>query len=91
MCTKPLIVSLSLLMAASGCEEKVERLEPVALDKLPAGAMEAATKQVPGFKAERARKAKFNGQDAIEIIGKDKRGKIIEVEVSPDGKVLEVE
>jgi hypothetical protein len=40
---------------------------------------------------DRARKVKFDGEDAYEIIGKDKRGKIREVEVSTTGKVLEIE
>lgn len=92
MRTKTFMLGMMLLPAAWGCGgEPVGRLEPVALDQLPPGALDAATKQVRGFKAERARKSKFNGQDAIEIIGKDKSGKIVEVEVSTEGKVLEVE
>ncbi|MDR3639672.1 MAG: hypothetical protein P4L84_38080 [Isosphaeraceae bacterium] len=87
---KALLLAASLL-PAWGCGESVERLEPVPLEQLPPGSLEAATKAVRGFKADRARKSKFNGQDAIEIIGKDKSGKIVEVEVSTDGKVLEVE
>ena len=63
------------MVAAAGCGEREERLEPVPLDKLPAGSMEAAAKALPEVKFDRARKARFNGQDAFEIIGKDKRGK----------------
>jgi hypothetical protein len=81
-----------VLLAACGCgEEEAKPLEPVPLEKLPAGSLEAASKSLPGIKFERARKAKFNGQDAFEIIGKDKRGKTREVEVSTSGKVLEIE
>ncbi len=79
------------ILFVSGCGEEVESLEPVALDKLPAGSLEAAAKSVPGVKFDRARKAKFNGQDAFEIIGKDRRGKVREVEVSTSGQVLDVE
>jgi hypothetical protein len=79
------------LIATVGCGEAEEKLEPVPLDKLPAGSMEAATKALPDVTFDRARKAKFNGQDAFEIIGKDKRGKTREVEVSTEGKVLEIE
>jgi hypothetical protein len=79
------------IVLACGCGEEVVPLEPVALDKLPPGSMEAATKALPNVKFDRARKVKFNGQDAFEIIGKDGRGKVREVEVSPEGKVLEVE
>ena len=53
--------------------------------------MEAATKALPDVKFDEARKAKFNGQDAFEIRGKDKRGKIREVEVSTSGEILEIE
>ncbi len=77
--------------AAVGCGGEAEEFGPVPLDKLPAGSMEAAAKAVPGAKFDRARKAKFEGKDAFEILGKDKRGKTVEVEVSADGKVLEVQ
>ena len=81
----------AVALAAVGCGEEVETFEAVPLDKLPAGSLEAAAKAVPDVKFDRARRAKFNGQDAFEILGKDKRGKTREVEVSTDGKVLEVE
>jgi hypothetical protein len=80
-----------LMLTAWGCGEKVERLEAVPLDSLPPGSMESATKALPGVKFDQARKAKFNGQDAFEIRGKDARGKIREVEVSTKGQVLEIE
>src|SRR4051794_24290015 len=80
-----------LLMTAWGCGEEVVRLEPVPFGQLPPGSMEAATKALPGVKFSEARKAKFNGQDAFEIRGKDKRGKIREVEVSTEGQILEIE
>ena len=61
------------------------------LDKLPPGSMEAAAKALPDVKFDQARKAKFNGQDAYDIRGKDKRGKVREVEVSITGQVFERE
>jgi hypothetical protein len=84
------LLALALLTAA-GCGEQIERLEAVPLDQLPPGSLEAAAKAVPGVEFNQARKAKFNGQDAFEIRGKDKRGKIREVEVSTSGKILEIE
>lgn len=84
-------LAAAVLVAAAGCGEEVEGLEPVALDKLPPGSLEAAAKAVPGVKFDRARRAKFNGQDAFEILGKDARGKTREVEVSTEGKVLDIE
>jgi hypothetical protein len=83
---------LGLLLAAVwGCGEEVERGEAVTFDQLPPGSMEAATKALPEVKFELVRKAKFNGQDAYEIRGKDKRGKVREVEVSTSGQILEIE
>jgi hypothetical protein len=82
---------LLVLLAAWGCGEEVTRIEPVALDKLPAGSLEMAKSQLPDVTFDRARKVKFNGADAYEIVGKDKRGKIREVEVSTTGKLLEIE
>ncbi len=80
-----------VLLAAGGCGEEIERGEAVSLDSLPAGAMEAARKALPDVKFDRARKAKYKGQDAIEIIGKNKEGKIREVEVDTAGKLLEID
>src|SRR3954468_10283130 len=79
------------LLAGWGCGESVERPEAVPLHQSPAGSLEAATKAVPGVKFDQARRAKFNDQDAFEIRGKDKRGKIREVEVSTSGQILEIE
>ena len=86
------VVTSTLLVAAFGCGgEAVVDQVAVPLDKLPPGALAAAEKAAPRFKFERARKSTYHGQDSFEIIGKDKRGKVREVEVSTSGKVLEVE
>jgi len=82
---------MALLMAAIGCGEKVERAEAVPLGQLPPAVMDTAAKALPGVKFDLARKIKVDGQDAFEVRGKDPRGKIREVEVTPAGKVLEVE
>jgi hypothetical protein len=84
------LLALLLLMAWS-CGDEVQLMETVPLDQLPAGSLEAATKALPDVKFDQARKAKFNGRDAIEIRGKDNRGKIREVEVSTSGQILEIE
>jgi hypothetical protein len=76
---------------ACGCGDEVQRMEAVPLDQLPPGSLEAAAKALPDVHFDEARRAKFNGQDAIEIRGKDKRGKIREVEVSTSGAILEIE
>lgn len=87
---KPTVLVVSLLLAA-GCGGAKEVKESVPLDKLPAGSLDLARKELPGVKFDSARKATYKGQDAIEIRGKDKQGKIREVEVDLTGKLLEVE
>ncbi|MFI5456091.1 MAG: hypothetical protein ACHRXM_11640 [Isosphaerales bacterium] len=80
-----------MLAVAWGCGDSVERAEPVELDEVPAEVKAAATKALPGIKFDRAQKIKIKGQDAYEVRGKDKRGKIREVEVSATGEVVGVE
>jgi hypothetical protein len=85
------ILAAALLAAAFGCGEEAERVETVAIDRVPADLMKVANETLPGIKFTVAHKIKVNGEDAYEIQGKDPRGKIREVEVSTVGKVLEVE
>jgi hypothetical protein len=85
------VLAASLILAAAGCGRQTETQETIPLDQLPAGALDLAKKELPDVKFEVARKAKFKGQDAIEIRGKNKGGKIREVEVDLTGKLLEVE
>jgi len=87
---RSMLASVALL-AACGCGEKVERAEAVPLAEVPPAVMAAATGALPGIKFDLARKIKVDGQDAFEIRGKNKRGKVCEVEVSASGKVLEFE
>ena len=86
---KALVATVALM--ALGCSEEIERGEAIPLDQLPPGAMDLAQKSLPGVKFDLARKARYRGQDAIEIRGKDKTGKIREVEVDTSGKLLEIE
>jgi len=79
-----------MLMAAWGCGGMMERAEPVELDLVPPEVRAAATKALPGIRFDGAQKIKVKGQQAYEVRGKDKRGEIQKVDVSADGKVLEV-
>jgi hypothetical protein len=85
------ILSVAFLAAIIGCGEQAEREERVALEQIPAEAMAAATKALPNIKFERAQKIKKDGKEVYEIRGKDKRGKISEVEVTASGEVVEIE
>ena len=79
-----------LLLAGCG-EGKVESPEKIALDKVPAKIMDIARKEWPGLEYEQAYLGKFQGETAYKIRGRDDDGKLREVEISAEGKVLEKE
>ncbi len=64
---------------------------PIPLDQVPAAVMKTAKQAAPDLTFYAAFKDTFNGQESIELKGKNKTGKITEVEVSPDGKLLGTE
>ena len=89
-------VILTVLLATFGCgaddaDDAGEGKKPMAMDQVPAVLLKAAKEAAPDLTFYAAYKDKFNGQDSIELKGKTKNGKIKEIEVSPDGKVLETE
>ena len=85
-------LAAAILLAALGCDSgEPEPAHSVPIDQVPPKLMEVARKELPGLTFDRAYKVEVNGKDAYEIRGKDKNGKIREVEVSQDGKVIEVE
>ncbi len=97
---KPLAVAATLALASTfffgfgfgcGVEQAFEGNELVALENVPAPVMEAAKKAMPGITFSKAYKARIEGQDAYEIVGKAANGKIKEVEVTVTGKVLNIE
>lgn len=61
---------------------------PIAMDKVPEAILKAAKKSAPDLTFYAAYNDTFNGQKSIELKGKTKTGKIKEIEVSLDGKVL---
>lgn len=63
----------------------------IPLDQVPAAVMKAAKEAAPELTFYAAYKDTFKGQESIELKGKMKSGKIKEIEVSPDGKVLGTE
>jgi hypothetical protein len=85
------LLAVALFVAISGCGEQAEREKTVALEQIPAEAMAAATKALPDIKFERAQIIKVDGKEVYEIRGKNKSGKIKEVEVTASGEVVEIE
>jgi hypothetical protein len=79
------------LAAAAGCGETQETKTPVAMGDIPAAVVKAAQKELPDVAFDAAFKEKVGKVDAFELRGKDKTGKVREVEVSREGKVLGVE
>jgi hypothetical protein len=64
---------------------------PMPMDQVPAVVLKAAKAAAPELTFYAAFKDRFNGQDCIELKGRNKVGKIKEIEVTPDGKVLGTE
>ena len=62
--------------------------ELVPLDKLPEGVLQTAKEKLPDVEFEAALKRSDGG---FEVRGKDKQGKVRDVEFSASGEVLEVE
>ena len=80
-----------LLASTFGCGESHEGNEVVPIDKLPPAVLKAAREKLPDVKFDTAWKEKRDGQDAYEIRGKTKEGKVRDAKVTADGKVLEVD
>lgn len=60
----------------------------IPMDQVPAKVLAAARAAAPELTFYAAYRDVFQGQPSIELKGKMKSGKIREIEVSPDGKVL---
>lgn len=87
-------LGVTVLIFAIGCGDggSPPKSDPIVpIDQVPPNVLEVARKQLPGITFDTVYKMKVEGKDAYEVRGKDKRGKVREVEVSADGKVLEIE
>jgi hypothetical protein len=60
----------------------------IPIEEVSPAVLKAARAAAPDLTFYAAYKDTFEGQDSIELKGKTKSGKIKEIEVSPDGKVL---
>ncbi len=82
------ILALALL---AGCGEAPKSDPVVPIDQVPANLMEIARKQLPGYTFDTVYKMTIDGKEAYEIRGKNKQGKVREVEISTTGEVLAIE
>jgi hypothetical protein len=83
-----LFAILLFLVVLVGCGENDSKSTVVPIDQVPPALVKIAQETLPEVKFDRARK-KPNG--VYEIQGKGEKGKLREVELSSDGKVLEIE
>jgi hypothetical protein len=81
------------LCLATGCakHEKPPQPELLSLEQVPDEVMKAAREKLPDVRFDSAWKAHEHGQQVYEVRGKTSAGKVFEVEVTPDGKVIGVE
>jgi hypothetical protein len=82
------IILLSLFLTLAGCQDGDETAPRVAMtiDKVPSNVLKTAQAKFPDVKFDTAWKL---NSGAIEVRGKNKIGKIHEVELSPTGQVVE--
>jgi hypothetical protein len=78
---------LVLITAFAGCSSRAPDA-PIELDKLPPSLLKISQEKLPDVKFERAVR-KPNG--IYEISGRDKKGKVRDVELTESGEVTEVE
>ncbi len=82
------VVMMLALLFVFGCGEKTPKGENVELDKVPEPVMKAAKEKLPDVKFDQAWKTP-NGN--YEVRGKAKNGKVRDIQVKPDGTVVEVD
>ena len=76
-----------VMLVFVGCSE-APKAALMPLDKVPENIMAIAKEKLPDVKFDQAVK----GADGrIDVIGKDGKGKVREIEISPSGEVLEIE
>jgi hypothetical protein len=81
------ILVLVLTTAVAGCSGKAANA-PIELDKLPPNLLKISQEKLPEVKFEHAVR-KPNG--IYEISGRDKKGKVRDVELTESGEVTEIE
>ena len=79
-------VAFAFLLGLAGCgKPKVEKT-PMKMEDVPPDIMKIAKEQLPDVEITEAFKEGKN----YELRGKNKKGKVCEVDITPEGKVVEV-
>lgn len=80
---------LLALAAVLGCGgDSIPKKEPITLDQVPENVLKVAREKLPDVKFERAMR-KPNGE--FEVIGRNRSGKVREIDIRLDGTITEVE
>src|SRR5262249_31417259 len=82
------MIGALLLALALGCGDNTPKSVVVPLEEVPAPLLKKAQQELPNVKFDHARKLP-NGN--FEIRGKEKSGKVREVQLTPTGEVVEIE
>jgi hypothetical protein len=77
-----------LVLLVAGCAQGKSTDVPVPLDQVPEAVMRVAQEKLPGVKFDQAWK---KGDGNYELRGRDKRGKVRDIDLTPSGEVLEIE
>ncbi len=81
-------ILLLVLTLGTGCGESAGGKEVIPLDQVPENVMKVAKEKLPDVTFDKAWRKK-NGE--FEVSGKDKKGKVREIDMKPDGTVTEIE
>jgi hypothetical protein len=85
---KMLVVALVGTLSVTGCGEAVLKKKTLELKDVPENVMAVAKEKLPGVTFETAWQL---GNGVYEVRGKAKNGKVREIDIKPDGTVVEIE
>jgi len=83
------LLCLASLIGCDGAGRSTEKKVPV--DQVPPAVRATADKAVPGVKWEKAETETEQGQAIYELKGRDSSNREVEVEVTPEGALVEAE
>lgn len=78
-------VAFAFLFTLSGCGDKKVEKTPMKMEDVPADIMKVAKENVP---ADVTLTEAYKEGPNYELRGKDKKGKVHEVDITPEGKVV---
>jgi hypothetical protein len=82
------IMIVVLLAFIVGCGGDSQKRDPIQVSDVPENVMKVAKEKLPDVTFDKAWRKK-NGE--YEISGKDKKGKVREIDITPEGKITEID